>query len=100
MLSNRNRVRLRNFGRMFGARRRGCQNPHGACLGLDLLLEGSAAIITCNRHLPTLERGLVHGVQVEMFRNEMSQPNVVIAVGDARYVLDRRIAREIKVKVL
>ena len=100
MLSNRNRVRLRNFGRMFGGRRRACTNPLGTCLGLDLLREGTSAVITCNRHLPTLERGLVHGVQIEMFRNDISQPNVIIAVGDARYVLDRRIAREIRVKVL
>ncbi|MBP7310504.1 MAG: ferrous iron transport protein A [Candidatus Cloacimonetes bacterium] len=100
MLSNRNRVRLRNFGRMFGGRRRACNNPHGTCLGLDSLLEGSTAIITCNRHLPTIERGLVQGVHIEMFRNDLAQPNVIIAVGDARYVLDRRIAREIRVKVL
>lgn len=99
MLSHRNRVRLRKFGRMFGSRRKVCNNPQGNCLSLDLLSEGSTAFITCNRHLQTLERGLVQGMQIEMFRNNPTQPNVIIAVGDARYVLDRRIAREIKVRV-
>ena len=34
-----------------------------------------------------------------MFRNDFEN-NVVVAVGDARYVIDRRIAGTIKVKVV
>ncbi len=35
-----------------------------------------------------------------MFRNNYDEPNVVVAVGDARYVMDRRIAKTIKVKIV
>ncbi|MDP2173886.1 MAG: FeoA domain-containing protein [Candidatus Cloacimonadaceae bacterium] len=39
------------------------------------------------------------GVSVSMLRNDPGQPNIVIAVGDARYVLDRRIADSVRVRV-
>ncbi|HPV00582.1 MAG TPA: FeoA domain-containing protein [Candidatus Cloacimonas acidaminovorans] len=47
-----------------------------------------------------MERGLYIGAQISMFRNDDDEPNVVVAVGDARYVLDRRIAKTIKVKIV
>jgi len=100
MLSNRNRVRLRHWGRMLGGRRRQCPCPQGDCLPLNAIPEGTQVIITRNQHLPTIERGICQGVQVTMFRNDSSQPNVIVAVGDARYVLDRRIAREIRGRVI
>jgi Fe2+ transport system protein FeoA len=56
-------------------------------------------VIICNHNLKTIERGLYVGMQVSMFRNDHSEPNIIVAVGDARYVLDRRIAKEIRVKV-
>ncbi|MDD4277097.1 MAG: FeoA domain-containing protein [Candidatus Cloacimonetes bacterium] len=34
-----------------------------------------------------------------MFRNDLDEPNVIVAVGDSRYVLDRRIAQNIRVRV-
>jgi Fe2+ transport system protein FeoA len=38
------------------------------------------------------------GMKISMFRNDENEPNVIVAVGDARYVLDRRIAMDIKVR--
>jgi len=49
--------------------------------------------------LKIIERGLYLGVLITMFRNDFEN-NVVVAVGDARYVIDRRIAGTIKVKVV
>ena len=100
MLSNRNRARLRHWGRILSGHRRPGACPRGDCLPLNAIPEGTQVIITRNQHLPTIERGICHGVQVTMFRNDPSQPNVIVAVGDARYVLDRRIAREIRGRVL
>ena len=54
--------------------------------------------ITCNNDHKTMERGIYTGVSVKVLRNEKEEPNIVIAVGDARYVLDRRIAQRIKVR--
>lgn len=58
----------------------------------------SAVLITCNHDHKTVERGLYTGVQIRVLRNEPGEPNLVVAVGDARYVLDRRIAERIRVR--
>ncbi len=56
--------------------------------------------MTCNNDIKTIERGLYHGKKVMSQRNEPGEPNIVVAVGDARYVLDRRIARMIRVRLV
>ena len=38
-------------------------------------------------------------MRISVFRNEPDEPNLIIAVGDSRYVLDRRIAALIMVRV-
>ena len=99
MLSNRNRARLRRFGMRFFPSARNCRCGKGDCISLALLSTGQEAIITCNEDLRTIERGLTSGTRVTAFRNDLGEPNLVVAVGDARYVLDRRIARRIMVRV-
>jgi len=64
------------------------------------LPKGEKAVITCNKHLLIIERGLYLGMSLTMQRNDSDEPNVIVAVGDARYVLDRRIAAEIRVKIV
>ncbi|HOD59270.1 MAG TPA: FeoA family protein [Candidatus Syntrophosphaera sp.] len=64
---------------------------------LNQLPEGESAIIVNNQNLKTIERGLYPGAQIFMLRNRHYEPNLVIAVGDARYVLDRRISKQITV---
>ena len=100
MFFKRNRVKLRQWGRQFGRGRQNCPCASGACLSLQQLSEGTNAIIVCNNNLRTIERGLYLGRQITLFRNNLDEPNLIVAVGDARYVLDRRIAREIMVKII
>lgn len=101
MLSNRNKNRLRQFGRSFSFRQRRCVHCKlGDCVPLSQLQENGIAVVTRNNDLRAIERGLYHGMQVSMFRNESSEPNLIVAVGDARYVLDRRIASLIMVRVV
>lgn len=99
MLSKRNRASLRSFGRRFRGRTKPCHCQIGDCISLADLQTGKEALITCNNDIKTIERGLYHGKRVFTQRNEPGEPNIVIAVGDARYVLDRRVARQIMVKV-
>ncbi len=99
MLSVRSRARLRNWGRHFRGRQRTCPCAIDQCFNLDQLPQDANAVIICNHNLKTIERGLYVGMRVSMFRNDHSEPNIIVAVGDARYVLDRRIAKEIRVKV-
>ena len=99
MLSRRNRVRIRSWGRKFSGRKRHGVCKAGQCIPLDQLPEGNSAIVIHNNNLKIIERGLYLGALITMFRNDFEN-NVVVAVGDARYVIDRRIAGTIKVKVV
>lgn len=99
MLSKRNRVRLRQIGRHLIARPKPCHCSKGDCISLSQLSTGREGIVTCNDDLKTIERGLYTGTKVTAFRNDADEPNIVIAVGDSRYVLDRRIALLIRVRV-
>jgi Fe2+ transport system protein FeoA len=87
------------WGRAFAGRRK-CTCPSGLCISLSDLHEQDKAKITCNNDLKTIERGLYHGREVSVFRNESFEPNMIVAVGDARYVLDKRVAKLIMVRVL
>ncbi|NLW18725.1 MAG: ferrous iron transport protein A [Candidatus Cloacimonetes bacterium] len=100
MLSNRNTNPLRNLGRHFRRRRKACHCKAGDCIGLDGLQSGREALVTCNNDIKTIERGLYHGKKVMSQRNVAGEPNIVVAVGDSRYVLDRRIARMIRVRLV
>lgn len=100
MLSRGYRMRMHRFGRRFMHRNKQCHCALGDCMSLGELPEGSSGLILCNRNLGTIERGLYQGVRITMFRNDSNEPNLIVAVGDARYVLDRRIAEEIRVKIV
>ncbi len=100
MLSPRNRVRLRNWGRSLAPRPKRCNLCPGDCREMSDLPSGSKAIVLCNHDTRTIERGLYLGARLEIYRNEEDEPNLIVAVQDSRYVLDRRIARSIRVKVV
>ena len=99
MLFDRQKARLRRWGRHLKSKQKTCPCAIDQCFSLDQLPENTNAVIICNRNLKTIERGLYVGMQVNMFRNDSGEPNIIVAVGDARYVLDRRIAGEIRVRV-
>ena len=80
-------------------RPRSCQCRSGECTSLAELCAGRLAFVTCNNDIKTIERGLYHGQRVSILRNEPGEPNIVVAVGEARYALDRRIAALIRVRV-
>jgi Fe2+ transport system protein FeoA len=75
-------------------------NNKGESISLNLLEEGESAIIVNNPNLKTIERGLYAGAQVFMLRNKNYEPNLVVAVGDSRYILSRRISKQITVKII
>lgn len=99
MLFGHHRTGLKHWGRRLRGRHKTCPCAIDQCFSLDHLPENANAVIICNRNLKTIERGLYIGSRLSMFRNDSSEPNIIVAVGDARYVLDRRIAQEIRVKV-
>ena len=100
MLSKRNQIRLRRFGRRMMSPRQVCRMCSGDCVSLSELSEGSKAIVLRNDDTRAIERGLYEGAILELYRNDQAEPNIIVAVGDSRYVLDRRIAALIRVKVI
>ena len=76
-----------------------CPCKLGDCVSLTDLSEGKRGTVICNNNIRTIERGVYMGARIIVLRNEQYEPNIIIAVGDARYVLDRRIAKEIRLKV-
>jgi len=89
--------RLQRKLRVGLGRHHGTSCHKASCENLAQAVTDSTVTITCNNDHKTVERGLYTGVQVKILRNEMNEPNLIVAVGDARYVLDRRIAKRIKV---
>ncbi|PKN80405.1 MAG: ferrous iron transport protein A [Candidatus Cloacimonetes bacterium HGW-Cloacimonetes-1] len=99
MLSNRHRARLRGFGRKLFNTKKHCKRFDGDCLSLADVPEPMHATIYCNGDITTIERGLYLGVMIKVLRNDITEPNIIVAVGDARYVLDRRVANKIRVRI-
>lgn len=93
-------MRLRHWGRRFAARPKPCNLCPGDCRELAQVPTGTKATVLCNHDTKTIERGLYLGSRLEVYRNEEDEPNLIVAVNDSRYVLDRRLARSIRVKVL
>ncbi|MBM4403064.1 MAG: ferrous iron transport protein A [Candidatus Cloacimonetes bacterium] len=92
----------RRLGLWWGRVRRGQrrQRQDRQCHDLSQAREGSVVIVTCNHDIRMVERGLYCGISVRILRNQSDEPNLIIAVGDSRYALDRRIAARIKVRYL
>jgi hypothetical protein len=91
---------MHRWGLRLGRNSKMCPCGLGDCLSLEKMPEGGNAIIICNSNLNTIERGLYQGAQISMFRNAADEPNIIVAAGDARYVLDRRIAKAIRIRIV
>lgn len=84
---------------LFGRKPQCATCKRGDCIPMTELEKGRSATVHCNTDLRTIERGIYLGALITMFRNELDEPNIIVAVSDSRYVLDRRIAQEIRVRV-
>jgi len=83
-----------------GRKQQSCPHPDWHCEVLSEARQDERVKVICNRDHRTLERGLYNGVEITILRNEPDEPNMVIAVSDARYGLDKKIANRIRVKPL
>ncbi|MCD4829466.1 MAG: ferrous iron transport protein A [Candidatus Cloacimonetes bacterium] len=53
--------------------------------------------VVSNPDRQTLELGIYPGSLVKVFKNHLGDPNLVVGIGDSRFILDRSLARNIKV---
>ncbi len=62
------------------------------------LKDGETGVIRKNSDRKSTEMGLFPGARVAMFRNRSSERSVVIAAGDARFLVSRAIAQNIELE--
>jgi Fe2+ transport system protein FeoA len=72
------------------------QAPHARYL-MDLK-DGEQAVIRVNGDRKSTEMGLFPGARVVMFRNRKSEQALVIAAGDARFLVSRVIAKKVEIE--
>ena len=94
------------FGRKGrGSGRCGVQGHHRQCncraaggMSLNDASEQQRYIIISNPDRKTMEMGVYVGGVVTVQKNDRSEPNIVIGVGDARYIIPRVLATRILIK--
>ena len=91
------------FRRGFGRRRNSdrCRNHHRFQACASLLTEaevGKKYIIMNNPDIKTMEMGIYRGGVITVHKNEEDDPNIVVAVGNSRYIIPRELACKIRIK--
>lgn len=95
------------FGRFFGPGRRHrhkrCDQIQGICrreLGNISLAEapvGQNFVIVCNPDRKTMEMGIYPGGTVMVQKNDPTDQNIVVAIGNSRFIIPRELAQRIRV---
>jgi len=70
----------------------------GAGRNLMGLGDGETGVIRVNPDRKSAEMGLFPGACVRMFRNRRNERSLVIAAGDARFLVSRVIAKNIEIE--
>jgi len=60
--------------------------------------EGEKCLIQYNKDKKTIEMGLYSGNVVKVMKNEDSDHNIIICVGESRYIIPKETAEKIEVK--
>jgi Fe2+ transport system protein FeoA len=88
-------------------RRYGADNQHGLgcghhgnsrCINLDEAAVGQRYRVIANPDKKTMEMGIYHTGVITVHKNEESNPNIVVGVGESRYIIPRDLAKRIVIK--
>jgi len=90
----------KGFGRRHGGkgRRKNCRRN---CQGVFFLTDaevGNKYIILNNPDIKTMEMGIYRGGIITVHKNEEDNPNIVVGVGDSRFIIPRELAGRIHIK--
>lgn len=61
--------------------------------------DGEVGVISANGDRKSAEMGLFQGVNVTMFRNRKHERSLVIGAGEARFLVSRAIADQVRVEL-
>lgn len=54
--------------------------------------------VVCNPDRKTMEMGIYNGSAITVQKNEQTDPNIVVGVGESRYILPKTLAQTIIIK--
>jgi len=86
---------------LFGKKHRGksCRKHRGRCRGSRFPLSdaeiGSRHSIILNPDKKTIEMGIFNGSIITVHKNEATDQNIVVGVGNSRYIIPKSIAEKI-----
>ncbi|MCK4654308.1 MAG: ferrous iron transport protein A [Candidatus Cloacimonetes bacterium] len=94
------------FGRGKGLGRRKGNRMHGGRHGrhrrvpvnLNGAIPGNKYIVKFNPDKKTIEMGIYAGSIISVQKNEFDDPNIIVAVGESRYIIPRKTAEQILIK--
>ena len=73
---------------------RGCRKG----ISLDNCEVGERYMVKCNSEKQLLEMGLHPGAVVTVHKNDKEDNNIVIAIGDSRFIVPRETAKQVIVR--
>ncbi|OQX70642.1 MAG: hypothetical protein B6D62_04000 [Candidatus Cloacimonas sp. 4484_275] len=85
-------------GRMRRRRLRRSLGNENRVFTLNEALEGVPCIVMENPDKKTVEMGIYVGNTVIVQKNDRNEPNIVVAVGESRYIIPRNLAKRILIK--
>ena len=81
----------RMHGGRHGRSRRAPVNLNGA-------IPSNKYIVKFNPDKKTIEMGIYAGSIISVQKNELDDPNIIVAVGESRYIIPRKTAEQILIK--
>ena len=84
----------KKHGKGFGYRHHGRLR----CINLDEAAVGQRYRVIANPDKKTMEMGIYHSGVITVHKNEENNPNIVVGVGESRYIIPRELAKRILIK--
>ncbi len=90
----------KGLGRRKGNRIRGGRHGRHRRMPVNLngAIPGNQYIVKFNPDKKTVEMGIYAGSIISVQKNEFDDPNIIVAVGETRYIIPRMIAEQILIK--
>ncbi|HHE37312.1 MAG TPA: ferrous iron transport protein A [Candidatus Cloacimonetes bacterium] len=94
------------FGRGFNGKGQGLRRRHrhkhcrhhGRNFNLNYGELGKKYVVISNPDKKTVEMGIFAGSMIEVQKNERSEPNIIVGVGESRYIIPRDLAEQILIR--
>ena len=67
-------------------------------VNLNGAIPGNQYIVKFNPDKKTIEMGIYAGSIISVQKNEFDDPNIIVAVGESRYIIPRKTAEQILIK--